>query len=275
MIKKIKLENYRCFDKHEVEFSDLSVVVGKNNAGKSTLIEALRLIALVTNRYKNLVYKTPPNWTNLPIRNSGISPSLKGIEMYFKSIFYQYGDPPAKVTAYFQNKSKIVLSIGKDGDLYAVIYNNKGNVIKNKRESKQFSLPTINILPQIGPLKENEDLLTEDYVKSNIYSSLASSHFRNQLQYFEKYRRKFNTLTRETWHGMKIIEFCKGNRFHKEQPNLFVRDGNFTAEVGWMGHGVQIWLQTMWFIARCNNDSTIILDEPDVYLHADMQRKLI
>jgi len=36
-----------------------------------------------------------------------------------------------------------------------------------------------------------------------------------------------------------------------------------------------MWLQTMWFLARCRNFDTVILDEPDVYMHADLQRKLI
>jgi energy-coupling factor transporter ATP-binding protein EcfA2 len=56
---------------------------------------------------------------------------------------------------------------------------------------------------------------------------------------------------------------------------LIVRDSDFAAEIGWMGHGLQMWLQTMWFLAKSKEDSTIILDEPDVYMHADLQRKLI
>jgi len=42
-----------------------------------------------------------------------------------------------------------------------------------------------------------------------------------------------------------------------------------------MGHGLQIWLQTMWFISRVDDNAIVILDEPDVYLHADLQRRLI
>jgi predicted ATPase len=36
-----------------------------------------------------------------------------------------------------------------------------------------------------------------------------------------------------------------------------------------------MWLQTMWFLARCQKFETVILDEPDVYMHADLQRRLI
>jgi len=42
-----------------------------------------------------------------------------------------------------------------------------------------------------------------------------------------------------------------------------------------MGHGLQMWLQTMWFLARAREHETVILDEPDVYMHADLQRRLI
>ena len=42
-----------------------------------------------------------------------------------------------------------------------------------------------------------------------------------------------------------------------------------------MGHGLQIWLQTMWFLARTDQRDVVVLDEPDVHLHADLQRKLI
>ncbi len=31
----------------------------------------------------------------------------------------------------------------------------------------------------------------------------------------------------------------------------------------------------MWFLARSKSDDTVILDEPDVYMHADLQRRLI
>ena len=42
-----------------------------------------------------------------------------------------------------------------------------------------------------------------------------------------------------------------------------------------MGHGLQMWLQTMWFLARVQGAACVILDEPDVYMHPDLQRRLI
>lgn len=37
---------------------------------------------------------------------------------------------------------------------------------------------------------------------------------------------------------------------------------------------MQMWLQMIWFLSRCNKNDTIILDEPDVYMHPDMQKKI-
>ena len=38
--KKIQLSNYRCFQSHAVELEPTSIVVGPNNAGKTTIAEA-------------------------------------------------------------------------------------------------------------------------------------------------------------------------------------------------------------------------------------------
>lgn len=43
MLKFLHLEDYRCFKDTKLEFKDLTIAVGKNNAGKSTIIEALRI----------------------------------------------------------------------------------------------------------------------------------------------------------------------------------------------------------------------------------------
>ena len=56
---------------------------------------------------------------------------------------------------------------------------------------------------------------------------------------------------------------------------MFLSDSRFVAELGLMGSGLQMWLQIMWFLSRTKGCSTIILDEPDVYMHPDLQRKLV
>jgi predicted ATPase len=41
MLHSLRIENFHCFRDHSLSFGDTTVVVGKNNSGKSTVIEAL------------------------------------------------------------------------------------------------------------------------------------------------------------------------------------------------------------------------------------------
>jgi hypothetical protein len=84
----------------------------------------------------------------------------------------------------------------------------------------------------------------------------------------------FKALAEETWNGLRIDPIQQAATKEGTLLSLPVRDGDFVAEVGWMGHGLQMWLQTIWFLSRTPADSTVVLDEPDVYMHPDLQRKL-
>lgn len=56
MITEIKLSNFRGFDNHTIPLRPVTIIVGKNNAGKSTIVEALRLISAITRRFQGLNY---------------------------------------------------------------------------------------------------------------------------------------------------------------------------------------------------------------------------
>lgn len=39
---KCKIENFRSYENVEINFADLNVIIGKNDVGKSTILEALK-----------------------------------------------------------------------------------------------------------------------------------------------------------------------------------------------------------------------------------------
>jgi hypothetical protein len=53
------------------------------------------------------------------------------------------------------------------------------------------------------------------------------------------------------------------------------REGQYRGEVGWAGHGLQVWLQMLTHLIRLRDRNCVILDEPDIYLHPDMQRLIV
>src|SRR6185503_162592 len=144
-------------------------------------IEALRLVAIVADRYTALAYREPPDWTELPLRYRGVSPSLRGLEFNFDTAFHGLGPGPAEVRARFSTRESIAVYIGS-GDIHAVVSDRRGDPVTSKSEALRLPLPRVSIQPQVGPLVREEVVLDSDYVRGAMSSYLASAHFRNQLR---------------------------------------------------------------------------------------------
>ena len=277
MLRTVKLTNFRCFRDHTIELEKKTLIVGKNNAGKSTCVEGLRLVSLVSERLSALRLSAPPSWADLPRRAMGVSPSLESIDIHANSIFHAYGDPPAVVSATFENGSRLDVHIGPELAIHAVVYDQEGEPANKRSLINAAQIPRVSILPQIGPLVENELVLDDAYVRKNMQTARSSLHFRNQLRLQREHFADFQRTVAETWPGvaLKPLDVPAIGEQKRIPISLVVRDGDFAAEAAWMGHGLQMWLQTIWFLARTRNSSVLILDEPDVYMHADLQRKLV
>lgn len=274
-LSRLALKNYKCFRNSDINFRDTTIIVGKNNAGKSTIIEALRLIAWVGKKSKSTTTYTnaPPNF-NFGLSKKGIKLNTEKLKIDLRACGYFYATEVSTITAIFKDKSKIEINI-KDDIAFAVIYDNNEQMVKNRSKAMQLNFDTIGILPQIGPIKENEKQLNEDTVIADRETYLSSRHFRNELKLYKKdFFDSFKKLSQESWNGLKIDDLCY-NPHESDNIQLYVQDDLFTAEIGRMGSGIQMWLQIIWFICRSEKQNTIILDEPDVYMHPDLQRKLL
>ena len=56
---------------------------------------------------------------------------------------------------------------------------------------------------------------------------------------------------------------------------MFCLEDRITRELYWTGYGFQVWCQLLSHIFRGQNRSMLIIDEPDIYLHANPQRQLL
>jgi energy-coupling factor transporter ATP-binding protein EcfA2/predicted ABC-type ATPase len=268
MISEIRLINFRGFDDHIVPLRPFTIIVGRNNAGKSTIVEALRLISIVVGRYKGILADIPTHWT-FPRTRKGVQP-YKDLEINTQSIFHRYSDPPASIIATFSSGEIIRITI----DVANIIAHRSR--VKGVPFDRSNTPSRVSILPQVAPVSREERVLNGDYVRSAISSPLAPLHFRNQLHLLPEYFPAFKDAAERTWAGLRIDRLdINGEPPNPAYLSLFVRDGEFTGEISWMGHGLQMWLQMIWFLSRSENHETVILDEPDVYMHADLQRRLV
>lgn len=273
MLKELRISNFRCYVDTTIQFNGTAILVGKNNAGKSTSIEALKIISTIVRKYKTARYIFPPEWVDE--RFYGISPNVENMNISDRGIFHMYGEAPAIIEALFGNGTSIKAYVGKGLDTFAIIFDEDGCPVQNARHAKTVTLPKIEVLPQISAVLDNEKLLNKKTVDGNRATRLASRNFRNQLFYYNENFSAFKHLVESTWECLKVNPIETSYDNDGCCLSFFVRVNNFEAEIAWMGHGLQMWIQTMWFISQCSSDTIVVLDEPDVYMHADLQRRLV
>ncbi|MFT4175360.1 MAG: AAA family ATPase [Luteolibacter sp.] len=274
MIVEIEIRNFRGFENHILPLKDLSIIVGANNAGKSTIVEALRFVAVVASRFRNLTYHRPSSFFEEHGAHTGVRPSLKNLEFSFKNIFHRYGEAPATISARFSNRSRIDVYLSED-EIFASITDQNGAPVRNKVKARDAEIPLIAIMPQVEPVREREQERDADYIRGAVGSRLSSAHFRNQLHLFKEDWPKLQEALSSTWPGVRLEELIRENQFPPHFLNVEVRVDDFVSELSTLGHGLQMWMQTMWFLCRSSESDVVILDEPDVYMHADLQRRLI
>lgn len=276
MLESLRLKDFRGFDDHIVRFRKTTVIVGANNAGKSTIVEAIRLVSLVANRHGNLNFSRAPEWLDAPAAGAGVRPSLRDLNTNLSTVVNVAGGSVAEVVATFTEGEVVHLYVGRDDAVFAAVWGRRGRLISSKTQANRQPLPRVAVQPPVAPLQLHEKLLDDRTVRRGMDSPLASQHFRNQLRLLgpEDFLR-FKVLSEETWPTLQIQEVVGGREGEVDELSLLVRDRAFVGEVGNMGHGLQMWLQTMWFLARNMEAPTVVLDEPDVYMHPDLQRRLM
>ena len=62
-----------------------------------------------------------------------------------------------------------------------------------------------------------------------------------------------------------------------EKPllRMFCPEERIDRETYWAGFGFQVWCQMLTFIVANKSSSLLAIDEPDIYLHSDLQRQLV
>lgn len=270
-ISRVELINFKQFDKFHVSCKQRNVLVGPNNAGKSTVLDALRIVADVLRVAKRLN----------PIRQShdvdGVCAtyllSKSTISIPLESINRDYGEDSAQIFVKLENGTELKIFLGSETPCYAYLKTDGQLPASASSFRKAFPIDLV-IAPTLGTLEADERYLTDQTVSQGENTRLAHRHFRNIL--LRKTDSEFKVLAdlvKETWPNTTI---AKPN-MHGNPPSLTMmyEERRIPREVHWAGFGFQVWLQTLLQLTRGDENSILVLDEPDIYLHADLQRKLL
>lgn len=268
----IKFTNFKSLRNFTISLQDINILVGPNNAGKSTIISALRIleVALKRARSKNAERVTLPN-------NSlgfGHHISLSQLSISLENVATDYNSEDSQIDFRFSNKNRLSLFFPNDGGC-TLFWECEGQPITTVSRFKTAFPITIQVVPVLGPLEYRELFVNEDTIKSALNTHRASRHFRNYWHHFPDGWDLFEQMVSNSWPGMKIKPPEVKVGLRESELCMFVAENRIDREIFWSGFGFQIWCQLLTHISRASKSTVLAIDEPEIYLHPDVQRQLL
>lgn len=256
MLNELRLINFRCFKDFTIDFDKFNIIVGRNNAGKSTVIDALKLVSNVRRfaSYRDAYLKD------------------KDIPFSLTNIRHDYNETETIIRSKFTDMSEIEIIFPFEGSPYANFSWSKHEIVDRSARRRYFK-DSMGFVPPVSTFEEFEVLGDKRYLQSIMISHLTARHFRNIWYYFMDDFDEFKEIIERTWPGCSV-EAPEFNT-SENRVNMFFKENGITREIFWSGHGFQVWLQLMTSLVKLGPKDTLILDEPDIYLHSDMQKKLV
>lgn len=268
-ITSLQFRQYKAFANYSVSLQHLNILVGPNNCGKSTIIGALRALAagLRKARSRRPTLVLGPNG-----HVSGYQLDADQLPISTENVHTDYADTDSWVDFRISNGNKLTLFFPAEGGC-ALIPSSGTRVVRDTATFRELFPLSLAVVPILGPVEHNEQLLDEETVNRGLETHRASRHFRNfWLQHPDDFQ-SFASLVQSTWSGLEIQrpERVAGGNI----VSMFCLERRIARELYWAGFGFQVWCQLLTHISRSSSSSLLIVDEPEVYLHPDVQRQLL
>ncbi|MGV8088672.1 MAG: ATP-dependent nuclease [Methanothrix sp.] len=267
IIQSLSFENYMAYKKFSIALSPFNILVGPNNSGKSTVIKSLQLLeaAWRSGTKRKPEYISEIDKYGYLIKDSSLPIRIENIHNEYSNIF-------TNIKIKFSGGGSAFLTVSPEFKTYLHFSTADGINLQNLSVIKRHFQFKIGVIPFLGPVEPKENLLTKEHVQKSINTYLSPRHFRNQWYHEKSDFDIFVSLLHETWPGMDIglpeLE-------NYDELVMFCSENRITREIGWAGCGFQVWLQILSHLVRNKDATTLIIDEPEIYLHPDLQRKFI
>lgn len=270
-VTSVRFTNFKAFANFAVTLGPFSILVGPNNAGKSTILSAFRLLS--TGLRWARARKPDVLRDSTGTRRLGYVIGTANSAVSLENVHTDLADEDTTVTFRLSNGNVLQLYFPIDGGCLMFCEGPARTPATTAEFRKAFPI-TVAHVPVLGPVEYREPLLKPETVQSGLETHRASRHFRNFWHHQPDGFPAFATLLSETWPTM-AIEPPEVQWEAEATLVMFCREERMTREIYWSGFGFQVWCQLLTHIQRAAGSSLIVIDEPEIYLHPDLQRQLI
>lgn len=270
-ITSARFSNFKALKQYSVSLQGVNILVGPNNCGKSTVLSGFRVLeyALRLAKSKNATRVLTADG----LHTNGHRLPEHSIPISLENIRTDYSGLDSRIEFNLSNKNSLTLYFPEDGGCI-LYWKTIGKPATTAGAFRKAFPVNIQVVPVLGPIEPEEIIVTDDTVRRSLGTPRASRHFRNYWFKNPDGFETFRELIERTWPGMSIKRPEVTSALERRLV-MFCSEDRLDRELSWAGFGFQIWCQLLTHIARCNDADLIVIDEPEVYLHPDVQRQLL
>lgn len=269
-ITSIRFQEFKAFTKYSLSLGPVNILVGPNNSGKSTILGTFRALAAGLRQARS---KKPQLVDTPEGRQLGYKLSESTLPMSLENVHTDYAAIDSSVTFHLSNRNKLHLLFPATEGCFLVPETERKPVTSPASFRREFPID-VAVVPVLGPFEPREQRREKDTVVAGLSTHRASRHFRSFWYYFPDGFEDFAAMVRSTWPGMDIQRPEIADPLTNELT-MFCLEDRMTRELYWAGFGFQVWCQLLTHVSRAKYSTVLVIDEPEIYLHPDVQRQLL
>lgn len=289
MISKIVINNFKSIERLELDIKRINVLVGGNNAGKTSILQAIQFGGAIV---QTVGITAKINWDKEKNFTRSIEPTelvyspLKEVSALARGGELKQGEKYTIKIDYFDDLlgvTSVSIKRGKNRNIVSTI--SKSDFSKR---FESIENPVCVFVPGLAGIPYNEEFKTESIVRKAAARGDANGVLRNILWLLKKNNTEWNTFVSELQRVFPNIEIVVSfNPQTDEYIDVKVKETVvITNEMGnketierllpidAVGTGVLQAIQILSYI-NVYHPKLLIMDEPDAHLHPDNQRKII
>ena len=272
-ITRVQCSNFKGFTNFSLTLGPMTMLVGPNNAGKSTIIGAFRALSVALRTARS---RSPEILRRADGDQRGYRITTAEIPISLENAQHNYSDRDA-VAAFTLSNGRMLKLVFAPASGCLLIIDSEGPIVRSAADFRRQFAIDIGMVPVLGPLEHDEQLVQEQTVQRNLQTHRASRNFRSY--WHRRHANEFEELRQrvmESWEGIDIerpeVSFDVDR---SAVVHMMCTENRITRELYWMGFGFQIWLQIMTHALRARDATMIVMDEPETYMHPTLQRDLL
>lgn len=299
MITKLRLKNFKKIESQEFEFTNFDFLVGANNSGKSTVLQALAIWqycveVFKTNKKSQSMQIVLSDFTALPLpeflllwkdkterKSKKIDETKRKPDIILIDIEVFWKDSEAQK----ERSLNVKLRYQSPQSIYASPecgFEEFKELIKDKATN---GFPEIVYVPPFSGLEPIEKWQDDGNVRQNIGKGQPGSVLRNLLYRAFDQNATENAAAKgkkwlviktkiKEWFGIDLKEpnYTKGQ---STQITIQYRIGKKDYDIISAGSGFHQILTLLAFLYGYPNVTTVLFDEPDAHLHTNLQKQIL